>query len=116
MAGALSPPAETSVGDEGNVLAKPEAYDRRGRGEHFLHPRSSLGTFIAYHHHIPGNDFAPQNRIGGIGFTFEHPCLAGPPEHLGGHGGLFNHRAVGGEVSVKDRYATFTVIRGSQTA
>src|SRR5512145_874348 len=82
-AGAACPAAETTVGDQGNLVAESLSHDR-GRGrKHLLHPGSALWTFVAHDDAISRLDFASQDARHGIllgledhGGTFElhHGC------------------------------------------
>src|SRR5699024_896189 len=43
---------EAAVGEEQNIFTQPGALNCAGDREHFAHPRSALGSFIADHNHI----------------------------------------------------------------
>ena len=43
---------EPAVGQQQHVLAQAGALDRTGDGEHFPHPGTALGAFVADHHGV----------------------------------------------------------------
>ena len=79
------------------------AENLEGGVEHFPHTRPALGALVADDHHVPGHDFAVIDGGDRLLLRVEHPGGALVDHHLGGHGGLLDHTAVGGQVALEER-------------
>ncbi len=108
--GPVGPAAEAAVGDEGSFFAQTHTDESGCGGEHFLHTRAALGSFVANHDHISGPDNPIENRCCRVGLALKYACPAGPLEHLGSDRGLLDDGAFRGQVAIQNGDSALTMI------
>ena len=101
---AVSGAAETSIGDQRDVIAQALADERGGDRQHLAHARSACGAFEADDDHVTSEDLARLHRSETCVFGIEHSC--GAFEVRAAVACQLDDAAFRGEVAVQDREAT----------
>ena len=95
--------AETTVGNQRDIVAQALANQRRGHREHLAHAGTAGRAFETDRHDVAGVDF-PRLHRGERGFlAVEHACRAGV--FLAAVTGEFDNAAFGRQIAVQDRIA-----------
>ncbi len=85
------------------LVVQADALDRRGGGEHLLHPGPSLGSFVADHHDVARLDLAEDDPVIGVDLALEDHRRPRVLEHLGADAGRLDHRPLGSQVAREHR-------------
>src|SRR5689334_5125121 len=68
----MTPTGESSVSDEGHLVAEAAPHDRAGGTQHLAHARTTAWPFIADHDDIARLHFSRENRLRRTLFAIEH--------------------------------------------
>jgi len=74
---AMTPTGESSVSDQGHLVAETASHDRASRAQHLAHARTAARSFVSNHDHVAGFHLAGEDRRGGALFAIEHASGAG---------------------------------------
>src|SRR6266850_4200688 len=94
---------EPAVGDQGYGFPQSLAIDEGGDTEHFTHPGSAAGTFIANDDHHSGLDLPRLDRRHASLFVVEY--FRGTPKSQGFQPGDFQERTLRAEIALEDHQA-----------
>ena len=97
---------ETAIGDQCTLLTQTQSLEVRGRVEHFLHARTTLGAFVGDDDDVAFLHLLAQNRFNGLFLRLNDESTANEVEERLIDTRALNDRALLGDVAVKDRKST----------
>src|SRR5690554_305979 len=90
---------KSSVRNQGYIPVKAHTGNRRCGGQHFLHPRATLWTFVSDYNDIFFVDPAAKYGFICLLFRLKNPCRALVHHHFRSNSGTFDHSAVRREIA-----------------
>ena len=100
--GALGGAGEAAVCDQGDGLVEAHAAHMAGGREHLAHAGAAGRALVADDDDVAGLNLAAEDGLAGVLLALEDAGGAAELHHLGCHGGLLHHGAVGREVAAHD--------------
>ena len=102
--------AEAAVREQGHILVQTHTGNRRGGGKHLPHSWSALGALVPDDDDVIGLNLSSHDRLGGLFFRIKNPRPTFPHQHLGIHGGLFDHRPLRRQIAAQNGDTTLNMV------
>ena len=110
-AGARRAAREPAVGNKRDGVVEFHAFDRGGRGEHFLHTRSALRSFITYDDNVARLYLTFDDSAIRFRFRIKNNGRTGMLHHLGQDARRLNDGAVRRKIAEEDRETARLTVR-----